>query len=169
MLEFGRYGNSLEAYMLVANYLTRRIHHHYVEKMEKSLGDKSMEPPQLLITIEEATQILRPQVARQTTFGIIAREMRKYNVTLLVVDQRPSAIDEEVMSQIGTRVTALLDNERDIARCAERHQWRGGSAGSAGASGNQTAGDYHGSCSADAGGYQAAHVQRRLLQSGDGR
>jgi hypothetical protein len=36
-------------------------------------------------------------------------------VTLLVVDQRPSGIDEEVMSQIGTRVTALLDNERDIA------------------------------------------------------
>jgi len=31
------------------------------------------------------------------------------------VDQRPSGIDEEVMSQIGTRVTALLDNERDIA------------------------------------------------------
>ena len=114
VLEFGRYGNSLEAYMLVANYLTRRIHHHYVEKMERSLGDKSMEPPQLLITIEEAHKFLDPQVARQTTFGVIAREMRKYNVTLLVVDQRPSAIDEEVMSQIGTRVTALLDNERDI-------------------------------------------------------
>ena len=31
-----------------------------------------------------------------------------------MVDQRPSGIDEEVMSQIGTRVTALLDNERDI-------------------------------------------------------
>ncbi|MEM9953972.1 MAG: ATP-binding protein [Chloroflexota bacterium] len=115
VLEFGRYGNSLEAYMLVANYLTRRIHHHYVEKMERSLGDKSLEPPQLLITIEEAHKFLDPQVARQTTFGTIAREMRKYNVTLLVVDQRPSAIDEEVMSQIGTRVTALLDNERDIA------------------------------------------------------
>lgn len=114
VLEFGRYGNSLEAYMLVANYLTRRIHHHYVEKMERSLGDKSLEPPQLMITIEEAHKFLDPQVARQTTFGVIAREMRKYNVTLLVVDQRPSAIDEEVMSQIGTRVTALLDNERDI-------------------------------------------------------
>ncbi|MGB1285167.1 MAG: ATP-binding protein [Aggregatilineales bacterium] len=114
VLEFGRYGNQLEAYMLVANYLTRRIHHHYVEKMEKSLGDASLEPPQLLITIEEAHKFLEPQVARQTTFGIIAREMRKYKVTLLVIDQRPSAIDEEVMSQIGTRVSALLDNERDV-------------------------------------------------------
>ena len=82
--------------------------------VDKALGDNSVAPPQLLITIEEAHKFLEPQVASQTTFGIIAREMRKYNVTLLVVDQRPSAIDEEVMSQIGTRVTALLDNERDI-------------------------------------------------------
>jgi hypothetical protein len=39
--------------------------------------------------------------------------MRKYNVTLLVIDQRPSAIDEEVMSQLGTKITCLLDNEKD--------------------------------------------------------
>ncbi len=114
VLEFGKHGNSLDAYMLVANYLTRRIHQRYIEMVDKSLGDQSVAPPQLLITIEEAHKFLEPQVASQTTFGIIAREMRKYNVTLLVVDQRPSAIDEEVMSQIGTRVTALLDNERDI-------------------------------------------------------
>ena len=74
-----------------------------------------MEPPQLLITIEEAHKFLDPKIANQTIFGIISREMRKYNVTMLIVDQRPSGIDEEVMSQIGTRVTALLDNEKDIA------------------------------------------------------
>ena len=115
VLEFGRYGSALEAYILVANYLTRRIHSMYVERVEKALGDESLEPPQLLITIEEAHKFLDPQIARQTIFGTIARELRKYNVTLLIVDQRPSGIDEEVMSQVGTRVTALLDNERDIA------------------------------------------------------
>lgn len=114
VLEFGRYGNSLEAYILVANYLTRRIHHMYVERVEQALGNTADEPPQLLIVIEEAHKFLDPAIARQTIFGVIARELRKYNVTLLVVDQRPSGIDEEVMSQIGTRVTALLDNERDI-------------------------------------------------------
>ncbi len=115
VLEFGRYGNSLEAYILVANYITRRIHQMYVERVERALGDAAQEPPQLLIVIEEAHKFLDPAIARQTIFGTIARELRKYNVTLLVVDQRPSGIDEEVMSQIGTRVTALLDNERDIA------------------------------------------------------
>ena len=115
VLEFGRYGNSLEAYMLVANYLTRRIRDSYVDMVERSLGDPNLTPPQLMITIEEAHKFLDPKIASQTIFGVIARELRKYNVTLLIVDQRPSGIDEEVMSQIGTRVTALLDNERDIS------------------------------------------------------
>ena len=114
VLEFGRYGNALEAYILVANYLTRRIHQMYVERVEQALGEAAQEPPQLLIVIEEAHKFLDPQIAKQTIFGTIARELRKYNVTILIVDQRPSGIDEEVMSQIGTRVTALLDNERDI-------------------------------------------------------
>jgi len=114
ILEFGRYGGTLEAYILVANYLTRRIHSRYVQRKETALGQKAEEPRSLVITIEEAHKFLDPAIARQTIFGTIARELRKYNVTLLIVDQRPSGIDEEVMSQIGTRVTALLDNEADI-------------------------------------------------------
>ncbi|RME35398.1 MAG: ATP-binding protein, partial [Thermoflexia bacterium] len=114
VLEFGRYGNSLEAYILVANYITRRIHEHYVRRKEAAQGGQGEEPRPLVITVEEAHKFLDPTVARHTIFGIIARELRKYNVTLLVVDQRPSGIDTEVMSQIGTRVTCLLDDEADI-------------------------------------------------------
>jgi uncharacterized protein len=114
VLEFGRHGDVLEAYMLVANYLTRRIHERYVERKNRAAGGKGPEPKPLVIVVEEAHKFLDPSLARFTIFGTIAREMRKYNVTLLVVDQRPSAIDEEVMSQIGTRVTCLLDNEADV-------------------------------------------------------
>jgi len=114
ILEFGRYGNSLEAYLLVANYITRRIHAHYVRRKEEALGERGKEPRSLVITIEEAHKFLDPAVARHTIFGTIARELRKYNVTLLIVDQRPSGIDPEVMSQVGTRVTCLLDDEADI-------------------------------------------------------
>ena len=74
----------------------------------------SQEPRPLVITIEEAHKFLTPAVANQTIFGTIAREMRKYNVTLLIVDQRPSGIDPEVMSQIGTKITCLLDNDKDV-------------------------------------------------------
>jgi hypothetical protein len=114
VLEFGVYGNSLAAYVLVANYLTRRIHAKYVEQKNKAAGRAGEEPKPLVITIEEAHKFLDPEIAQHTIFGNIARELRKYNVTLLIVDQRPSGIDEEVMSQIGTRVTCLLDNEADI-------------------------------------------------------
>jgi DNA helicase HerA-like ATPase len=73
VLEFGRYGTSLEAYILVANYLTRRIHEQYVDHMERALGDRAQEPRQLLIVIEEAHKFLDPRIADQTIFGIIAR------------------------------------------------------------------------------------------------
>jgi len=114
VLEFGRYGSNLAAYVLVANLLTRRIYQRYVELKERASGDKTQEPRPLVITIEEAHKFLTPAVAGKTIFGTIAREMRKYNVTLLVVDQRPSGIDDEVMSQLGTKITCLLDSERDI-------------------------------------------------------
>ncbi len=115
VLEFGRYGNELAAYILVANLISRRIHNKYVERMEIALGAGTEKPRPLVIVIEEAHRFLSPQVASQTIFGNIAREMRKYNVTLLVVDQRPSGIDEEVMSQMGTKLTCLLDNEKDVS------------------------------------------------------
>ncbi len=115
VLEFGQHNSTL-AYMLVANVITRRIHQRWVEQTEEHLRSKRAgdRPRQLLIAIEEAHKFLNPEAARQTIFGTIARELRKYSVTLLVVDQRPSAIDSEVMSQLGSRITALLTDERDI-------------------------------------------------------
>lgn len=115
VLEFGRQNNLL-SYMLATNIITRRIHAEYVKRSELYQADPDNVPPprKLMIVIEEAHKFLSPQVAKQTIFGIIAREMRKYSVTLLIVDQRPSGIDPEVLSQIGTRVTALLNDEKDI-------------------------------------------------------
>ena len=98
--------------MLVANILTKRIHNEWVNWSEAYEDGKAKQPKPLMITIEEAHKFLGRDSA--TIFGTIAREMRKYLVTLLVIDQRPSGIDDEVMSQIGTRVTALLNDEKDI-------------------------------------------------------
>lgn len=115
VIEFGSQSTML-AYMLATNVIARRIHASYVHKADRFLQTKNPvdRPRQLMITIEEAHRFLDPATAKQTIFGTIAREMRKYFVTLLVVDQRPSGIDNEVMSQIGTRITALLNDEKDI-------------------------------------------------------
>jgi len=115
VLQFGRH-NSILDYVLVSNLVTRRVRKRYEEKMRRYEETKAVadRPHPLMITIEEAHKFLNPAVARQTIFGTIAREMRKYNVTLMVIDQRPSGIDPEVMSQLGTRVSGKLTEERDI-------------------------------------------------------
>ncbi|AFZ34450.1 HerA-ATP synthase, barrel domain protein [Stanieria cyanosphaera PCC 7437] len=115
VVEFGSQSNML-SYMLATNMITRRIHASYVKKADKFLQSKNPldRPRQLVITIEEAHRFLDSAIVHQTIFGTIAREMRKYFVTLLIVDQRPSGIDNEVMSQVGTRITCLLNDEKDI-------------------------------------------------------
>jgi DNA helicase HerA-like ATPase len=113
ILTFGKYRSAL-AYMLVANILTKRIHERWIRWTEdhEEKPDSVPSPRPLMITIEEAHKFLSRESA--TIFGTIAREMRKYLVTLMVIDQRPSGIDDEVMSQLGTRVTALLNDDHDL-------------------------------------------------------
>jgi len=115
VIEFGNFTSTF-CYLLMANVITRRIHHEYVQKTEHYLGTQKSEdePQQLMIVIEEAHKFLNPTAAAQTIFGNIAREMRKYYVTLFVIDQRPSGIDAEVLSQIGTKIVAQLSDEKDI-------------------------------------------------------
>ena len=115
IVEFGNYSSSF-CYLLIANIITRRIHENYIAKTEKFLGTQRLEdePKKLMIVIEEAHKFLNTSAAQQTTFGIIAREMRKYYVSLLVIDQRPSGIDSEILSQIGTKIIAQLNDEKDI-------------------------------------------------------
>jgi len=115
IIEFGNFTSTL-CYLLVANIITRRIHTLYTKKTELFLGSQRAEdePRKLIIAVEEAHKFLNPAAARQTIFGTIAREMRKYYVSLLVVDQRPSGIDSEVLSQIGTKIIAQLHDEKDI-------------------------------------------------------
>ena len=131
ILRFGTYQSFLD-YMLVANIVTRRIHQRYTEQVDLQSDPSSMtrqDPRHLVVVLEEAHKFLTPEASRQSIFGTIAREMRKYSVTLLIVDQRPSGIDPEVMSQIGTRITGLLTDPRDIdavlSGVSDRNQLRG--------------------------------------------
>jgi len=115
ILHFGKH-NSMLDYMLVSNLVTRKVRAAWEKKTERyELSQKKSErPTPLMITLEEAHKFLNPEMASQTIFGTIAREMRKFHVTLMVIDQRPSGIDSEVLSQLGTRISGKLADERDI-------------------------------------------------------
>jgi len=115
IVQFGRF-HELRDYMLVTNLLTRRIHSEYTERAQERDSKPGMGSDRpVTVVLEEAHKFLSPSAARQSIFGTIAREMRKFGVSLMVVDQRPSQIDSEVMSQLATRISGLLTDENDIA------------------------------------------------------
>ncbi len=113
VLSFGDFETDLD-YLLVANLLTRRIREAWEERTNAYRSHGAREPRQLVIVVEEAHKLLNREMAAQTTFSTIAREMRKYYVTLLIIDQRPSQIYDEVLSQLGTRISGWLGDENDI-------------------------------------------------------
>lgn len=115
ILSFGNHDNDLD-YLFVSNILTRRIREVWEQKTNEyhRTKDQSVLPRPLVIVIEEAHKLLNREMASQTTFSTIARELRKYYVTLLIIDQRPSQIYDEVMSQLGTRISGWLGDDNDI-------------------------------------------------------
>lgn len=106
VLDFGRYGKDSIVYLFVANVISRRLLDLYEEKSE--------ELPRLVMFLEEAHKFLDPAVSELTIFSILAREMRKFNLILSLVDQRPSRIDDEVMSQLGNRIILSLKEPNDV-------------------------------------------------------
>ena len=115
ILSFGSHDNDLD-YLMVSNILTRRIRDVWEERTNEyhRTKNRSVLPKPLVIVIEEAHKLLNKEMASQTTFSTIARELRKYYVTLLIIDQRPSQIYDEVLSQLGTRISGWLGDDNDI-------------------------------------------------------
>ncbi|HKJ26003.1 MAG TPA: ATP-binding protein, partial [Anaerolineales bacterium] len=113
VLSFGKFESDLD-YLLVSNILTRKIKQVWEETTNAFRSSGKSEPRPLVIVVEEAHKLLNREMAAQTTFSTIARELRKYYVTLLIIDQRPSQIYDEVMSQLGTRVSGWLGDDDDI-------------------------------------------------------
>ena len=77
-----------------------------------SVGGK--EQP-LLIVLEEAHNYLKAGEDSISSKAVqsIAKEGRKYGVGLLLVTQRPSELDETVLSQCGTIVALRMNNSKD--------------------------------------------------------
>jgi DNA helicase HerA-like ATPase len=73
----------------------------------------------LLVFLDEAHQFLDKQLGDENTrypldaFDLIAKEGRKYGLTICIATQRPRDIPEGVLSQMGTLVVHRLINDRD--------------------------------------------------------
>jgi len=71
----------------------------------------------LLIVLEEAHSYLKAgeNSISSRTVQMIAKEGRKYGVGLLLVTQRPSELDETVLSQCGSLIALRMNNSKDRA------------------------------------------------------
>lgn len=69
----------------------------------------------LLIILEEAHNYLQAgeKSISSRTVQTIAKEGRKYGVGLGLVTQRPSELDETVLSQVGTIIALRMNNSKD--------------------------------------------------------
>lgn len=123
VVDFGKFGTNMHLYFFIANMITRRLYNIYSRK-----EDETKLPP-LVVVVEEAHKFLKPSIIRHTIFDRIAREMRKFQLTLAFVDQRPSQIDDEVYSQIANSFVMHMNNEKDIDRVVKTlpnsSKWRG--------------------------------------------
>lgn len=72
----------------------------------------------LLIAMEEAHRYISPDadVSTKQIVHRILKEGRKYGIGALVVSQRPSEVDETVLSQCGTFIALRLSNQMDRGR-----------------------------------------------------
>ncbi|UCG70498.1 MAG: ATP-binding protein [Thermoplasmata archaeon] len=107
VMDFGRYGTNQMAYLFVANVMARRFFDLYTEHNE--------EYPRLVVFLEEAHKFLEPKIASFTIFDRLARETRKFNLILALIDQRPSRIDDEVRSQLANRLVLSVKEPSDIS------------------------------------------------------
>lgn len=69
----------------------------------------------ILIALEEAHSYLKAgeDSISSRTVQTIAKEGRKYGVGLLLITQRPSELDETVLSQLGTLIALRMTNAKD--------------------------------------------------------
>ncbi|WP_426122831.1 ATP-binding protein [Pararhizobium sp. PWRC1-1] len=69
--------------------------------------------------LDEAHQFIGQSVGDEAnrvsldSFGLIAKEGRKYGLTVTIATQRPRDVPQDVLSQLGTLIVHRLTNERD--------------------------------------------------------
>jgi len=106
VLDFGDFGTDPMVYLFVANVLARRLFDLYTER--------GSDFPRLVLFLEEAHKFLDPAIAEHSIFSRLARETRKFNLILALIDQRPARIDDEVRSQLANRLVMSLKEPSDV-------------------------------------------------------
>jgi len=117
--------SSLSVLRVSLKYLS--FYHHAREIVTNAIGRHLLEMARggrfrkkpLLVVLDEAHQFLKASFEDENvrhsldSFALIAKEGRKYWITICLATQRPRDIPEGVLSQMGTLIVHRLINDRD--------------------------------------------------------
>lgn len=114
IIYFGRYGSNKRIYKFIANLLARKLYRLYTDNMLVTIRDQEyLKYNQLVMLVEEAHKFIGKDEP-DNVFQAIARETRKYGLTVFLVDQCPSTIDETIVAQLSNRILHRLTGSDDI-------------------------------------------------------
>ncbi len=105
-------GIPTEVMVSISGTLLKIIYDALFWGQELSIGGKQQP---LLVVLEEAHNYLKAgeKSISSKTIQSIAKEGRKYGVGLVLVTQRPSELDDTVLSQCGTILALRMNNAKD--------------------------------------------------------
>ena len=125
LIHFGRFGFNEEVYDFISTLITRKLVNKYLGEENRHINEDQLTFRQAVVVVEEAHNAMGR--GTKNIFTKIARETRKFGLTLWYVDQIPSSIDEEVVSQSAHRIIHSLNNSKDIEIALsglDRSLWR---------------------------------------------
>lgn len=115
IIYFGSYGNDL-MYDFISNMIITTFHHVYTsnENHKIRINNKDqLKYKRCVIVAEECHKIIEKGRANPVIESM-AKELRKVNLTLMLVDQMPSDINEKVMANLENRIIHQLRNSDDV-------------------------------------------------------
>jgi hypothetical protein len=110
-VSLARLGFTADVREIVANAIGRQV-------IDRARNGQFRKAP-LVICVDEAHHFLNKQLGDEwatyplDAFDLIAREGRKYGLTLVLATQRPRDLPETTLSQIGALVIHRMANQRD--------------------------------------------------------
>ena len=99
---------------IIVSYISRRL---FYARREKTI-------PPVLLVLEEAHQFIPQQSSEETAISrpimqTIAREGRKFGVSLCVISQRPILLSTTVLAQCNTHIILRITNPYDLKHIGE--------------------------------------------------
>jgi len=101
------------------NRLPKSFVENYGNKLDKYIkkGDEVKDPtdmPIIMFTIEEAPSILNPELMKgPNIFKDIARQGRKFHISLAIISQQISTLDNSIISNINTNINLPVGSDKE--------------------------------------------------------